>query len=512
MEQRVGAGGKKRSRFEDDSTLVFMTTENEILPGFESFEILTKACCPHPGTLLDFRFVHDPQGIALPFALIKIAGGQRGDASLHRLLKLNGRRIQAGYENTSQNSNSVKGVGEGEKGGFSSTKVNNIADVSVTDESRSPLKNETDESISSSSSTTTTTTTAAAAAAAAAAVELILRVCVEEEDALRVKASAAAFSVDSSSSSSSVLNVGQSTTTTTTGVPNNYERENEESNRLIELEIARIQERLLFRSLNSTSNSNNLSSTLGSITSSSSSSSSLPLSADNIPQVSSSITESSIRDAVIRFKQQQQVKAQERELKKKSLFELDVRRIVEAGKRFLNLNQNQQQHHHHQQQQQQHHHQQQHHQQQQQPFLNHQSSSSSMSTSGSHNGSHHHHYPVPPPSSHSMLMPMPNVISQQQQQLPLLSRPLSPFIFRGDTLDRLALPLLLTELNRSLGVGADEEAEVAKQLLGDLRVHKSANALFIDLKDLIDEKEAQILVERLWDTLIRGGEGGGGHQ
>lgn len=107
---------------------------------------------------------------------------------------------------------------------------------------------------------------------------------------------------------------------------------------------------------------------------------------------------------------------------------------------------------------------------------------------------------------------MPNVISQQQQQLPLLSRPLSPFIFRGDTLDRLALPLLLTELNRSLGVGADEEAEVAKQLLGDLRVHKSANALFIDLKDLIDEKEAQILVERLWDTLIRGGEGGGGHR
>ena len=511
MEQRVGAGGKKRSRFEDDSTLVFMTTENEILPGFESFEILTKACCPHPGTLLDFRFVHDPQGIALPFALIKIAGGQRGDASLHRLLKLNGRRIPAGYENTSQNSNSVKGVGEGEKGGFSSTKVNNIADVSVTDESKSPLKNETDESISSSSSTTTTTTTAAAA------VELILRVCVEEEDALRVKA--AAFSVDSSSSSSSVLNVGQSTTTS--GVLNNYERENEESNRLIELESARIQERLLFRSLNSTSNSNNLSSTLGSITSSSSSSSSsLPLSADNIPQVSLSITEGSIRDAVIRFKQQQQVKAHERELKKKSLFELDVRRIVEAGKRFLNLSQQQQQqqHHHHHHQQQQHHHQQQqqqqHHHQQQQPFLNHQSSSSPMSTSGSHNGSHHHH-PVPPPSSHSMLMPMQNVISQQQQQQqqqPLLSRPLSPFIFRGDTLDRLALPLLLTELNRSLGVGADEEAEVAKQLLGDLRVHKSANALFIDLKDLIDEKEAQILVERLWDTLIRGGEGGGGHR
>jgi hypothetical protein len=42
---------------------------------------------------LDFRFVHDPSGIAQPYAIAKIAGGQRGDISLQRLLHLNGKRL-----------------------------------------------------------------------------------------------------------------------------------------------------------------------------------------------------------------------------------------------------------------------------------------------------------------------------------------------------------------------------------------------------------------------------------
>jgi hypothetical protein len=68
---------KKRSRFEDDSTLLFISTSGGILPTrFESFEILIKACCPFPGTMLDFRFIHDPEGIAQPYALAKIAGGK----------------------------------------------------------------------------------------------------------------------------------------------------------------------------------------------------------------------------------------------------------------------------------------------------------------------------------------------------------------------------------------------------------------------------------------------------
>jgi hypothetical protein len=83
-----------------------------------------------------------------------------------------------------------------------------------------------------------------------------------------------------------------------------------------------------------------------------------------------------------------------------------------------------------------------------------------------------------------------------------LSKPLPPSIFQGDTLDRLALPLLLAELRSSLGVGAEEEAAVAKQILNDLRTHKSATTLFTDIKDLLEEKEAKTLVQRLWEALV----------
>jgi len=420
---------KKRSRFEDDSTLLFISTSGGILPTrFESFEILIKACCPFPGTLLDFRFIHDPEGIARPYALAKIAGGQRGNVSLKRLLLLNGKRLSRLEQEKKEKDGEFK--------------------VDEKNDSKSVINEE------------------------VSSMDLTLRVTVEPEDLLRIEAA-------------TKLRKGEDETTHPMSLQEDIDESSKNVEKLIEMELAEIRKCIL-KSTSSTDLYAIGMEKHSSSSNSSSSSSTNSAAVEIFPiYISPSIPEGPSRDFLLRFKQQQQHKAREREHQRKLQFETDVRRIVEGGRRFLenelaaSMKRKQQE----------------------------QSTSASINLSHPPNLTSNVLLPSSSSSSLLSLSHPSSLLPPLESKMDLFSCTLPNSLFECDTLEKLALPLLLLELKTSLGVGEEEELSVAKQILADIKQSRSATTILTDLTELLDEKEAKKIVYRLLEVLLRDEKG-----
>jgi hypothetical protein len=204
--------------------------------------------------------------------------------------------------------------------------------------------------------------------------------------------------------------------------------------------------------------------------------------------ISPSIPEGPSRDFLLRFKQQQQHKAREREHQRKLQFETDVRRIVEGGRRFLenesaaSMKRKQQEH----------------------------STSASINLSHPPNLTSNVLLPSSSSSSSSSLLSLSHpssLLPPLESKMDLFSCTLPDSLFECDTLEKLALPLLLLELKTSLGVGEEEELSVAKQILADIKQSRSATTILTDLTELLDEKEAKKIVYRLLEVLLRDEKG-----